>query len=226
MFEYFEKRFYYSDGGHFQHANTDYIMTMNFIRINFTDDFSNIILREFNVCQVLIVNGISWWGEKNVIFNNWAVLQKKELKRTVYLLKPVTICNFLSWKIGKVQGTFSSFNISRPMIFWSYGIIFWHVLIVFAFAAFHIQVFIYQALQCFKFGCSHITFIFQIQLIKFIFFLNFCFHFIIYPRMLPLVRDFGFMGNKIYHDIKNSFIKNQDLLLNTLDKRSSFPYGL
>ena len=59
MFEYFEKGFNFSNGGLCQHANTDYIMTMNFIRINFSGDFSNIILRDFNVCQVLIVNGIS-----------------------------------------------------------------------------------------------------------------------------------------------------------------------
>ena len=40
----------------FQHANTDHIMIMSFIRIKFTDDTFNIILHEFSVCQVLISN--------------------------------------------------------------------------------------------------------------------------------------------------------------------------
>ena len=45
--------------GHFQYANTDHIMTLSLIRIEFTDDSFNIILHEFNVCQVLIGNRIS-----------------------------------------------------------------------------------------------------------------------------------------------------------------------
>ena len=45
--------------GHYQHANTDHIMTMSFISIEFTGDSFNIILRERNVCQVLIDNGNS-----------------------------------------------------------------------------------------------------------------------------------------------------------------------
>ena len=49
-----KKRFKYSVAGHFQHANTNHIITMSFIRIEFKDDSFNIILREFNVCQVLI----------------------------------------------------------------------------------------------------------------------------------------------------------------------------
>ena len=52
MFEYFEK-------GSIIASNTDHIMTMSFIRIESTDDSFNIILREFNVCQVLISNGNS-----------------------------------------------------------------------------------------------------------------------------------------------------------------------
>ena len=104
IFDYFEKRFYYSVAGHFQHANTDHIMTMSFIRIEFTDDSFNIILHEFNVCQVLVDNGNSWWEENTVIFNNWALFYKKELKRSAFLLKYVT--NLLSWKIGGIQRTF------------------------------------------------------------------------------------------------------------------------
>ena len=42
------------------------------------------------------------------------------------------------------------------------------VFIVLAFKA--LQGVIYQVFQCFKFGCSHITFIFQIKLINFVFF--------------------------------------------------------
>ena len=49
----------YSVAGHYQHANTDHIMTMSFIRIEFRDDSFNTILREFKVCQVLIGNGNS-----------------------------------------------------------------------------------------------------------------------------------------------------------------------
>ena len=56
----------------------------------------------------------------------------------------------------------------------------------------------------------------------FFFFLNHCFDFVIYPRRLPIVKDFGFMGNKICHNIKNSFIENRDLLINTLVRKSSF----
>ena len=44
IFEYFEKRFYYSIAGQFQHATTDHIMTKSFIRIEFTDDSFNTIL--------------------------------------------------------------------------------------------------------------------------------------------------------------------------------------
>ena len=57
--EYFEERFYYSVARHFEHANTDHIITMSFIRIEFSDDTFYIILREFNVCQLLIGNGNS-----------------------------------------------------------------------------------------------------------------------------------------------------------------------
>ena len=46
----------------------------------------------------------------------------------------------------------------------------------------------------------------------------------------PDVKDFGFMGNNICHDIKNIFIKNGNLLINTLVKKSSssveLGYGL
>ena len=44
---------------HFQHVNTDHIITMSFIRIEFRNDLFNIILREFKICQVLISNGNS-----------------------------------------------------------------------------------------------------------------------------------------------------------------------
>ena len=60
------------------------------------------------------------------------------------------------------------------------------------------------------------------MLINFVFFLNHCFHFVIYPRRFPIVKDFGLMGNKICHNIKNSFIENRDLLINTLVRKSSF----
>ena len=43
----------------FPHANTEHIMTMTFMRIEFTDGSFNLILHEFNVCQVLIGNGNS-----------------------------------------------------------------------------------------------------------------------------------------------------------------------
>ena len=57
IFEYCKKRFNYIVAGHFQHANTDHVMIMSFIE--FTDDSFNIILCEFNVCQVFIGNGVS-----------------------------------------------------------------------------------------------------------------------------------------------------------------------
>ena len=57
IFEYCEKRFNYSVTRHFQHANTDYVMI--FVGIEFTDYFFYIILRGFNISQVLIGNGIS-----------------------------------------------------------------------------------------------------------------------------------------------------------------------
>ena len=92
IFEYF-KRFYHNFAGHFQHANTDHIMTMSFIRIEFTDYSFNIILREFDVCQVLIGNGIVDEGRTlfSIIEHCFA---KKELKRWAFLLKSVT--NLLS----------------------------------------------------------------------------------------------------------------------------------
>ena len=52
IFEYF-KRFFHNFAGHFQHANTDPIMTISFIRIESRDDSFNIILHEFNVWSVL-----------------------------------------------------------------------------------------------------------------------------------------------------------------------------
>ena len=78
------------------------------VNIIFISSF-NTILREFNFYQVLIGSGISWWSENTVIFKNWALFCKKELKRLAFLLIPVT--NFLSWKIGGLQGTFFSLNI-------------------------------------------------------------------------------------------------------------------
>ena len=51
---------------------------------------------------------------------------------------------------------------------------------------------------------------------KFSFFLESLFSLCYLSRRLPIVKDFGFMGNKTCHDIKNSFIKNRNLLINTL----------
>ena len=81
-----------------------------------------------------------------------------------------------------------------------------------------LQGFIYQVLLRFKFACYHITFIFQIKLINFWGFFNHCFHFVIYPRRLPIVKDFGFKGKK--------FIKNWSLLINKLVRKSSFSVEL
>ena len=60
----------------------------------------------------------------------------------------------------------------------------------------------------------------------FFFFLNHCFYFVVYLKRLPIVKDFGFMENKIFHEINNSFIKNRNLLINTLVRKSSFPVEL
>ena len=43
----------------------------------------------------------------------------------------------------------------------------------------------------------------------FIMLFNICLHFVIYPRGLSIVKNFGFMGNEMFLDILNSFIKNQ-----------------
>ena len=133
-------------------------------------------------------------GENTVVFNIWALFCKKR-KKSAFLLKSVT--NLLSWKIDGMQGTFLSFNIvfittNNILELWFWSIIFWDIFIVFAFTA--LRGFIYQVLQYFNFGCWHITFIFQIKLINFVFFLNHCFHFVIFPRRLPIVQDFGFIG--------------------------------
>ena len=66
---------------------TDHIMTSSFVRIEFRDDSFNIILCKFSVCQVLICNGISWWGENRVIFNNWALFWKKGFKDICFFTK-------------------------------------------------------------------------------------------------------------------------------------------
>ena len=65
-------------------------MTMSFITIEFTDDSFNVILREFNVCQLLIGNENNWWGENTVIFNNCALFYKKRIKKIGFFTK---ICN-------------------------------------------------------------------------------------------------------------------------------------
>ena len=65
-------------------------MTMSFIRIEFTDDSFNIILREFDVCQVLIVTGIVDEGRTLLFSIIEHYFAKKELKRWAFLLKPVT----------------------------------------------------------------------------------------------------------------------------------------
>ena len=93
------------------------------------------------------------------------------------------------------------------------------VFVVLAFAS--LEGFMYQVFERFKFLC-YVTFIFQIKLINFVLFFNHCFHFFIYPRRLPIVKNLGFMGNKICHDLKNSFIKNQILVIYTLVRKSFF----
>ena len=108
-FKQFWKEVYYSVAGHFQHANTDHIMSMGFIRIEFTDDSFNIILCEFDVFQVLISNGNSWWGENTVIFNNWALFSKKTIKKIDFFTK---ICNkFVIVENRRDARNFFSFNI-------------------------------------------------------------------------------------------------------------------
>ena len=85
--------FYYSVGGHFQYANSDHIMALSFTRVEFTDDYFNTIVREFNVYQVLIGNGISWWGENTdlqKIFNNWSQFCKNRINDISLFTK---ICN-------------------------------------------------------------------------------------------------------------------------------------
>ena len=47
IFKYFKKSWYYSVAGSFQHANTDHIMTMSFIRIEFTD-FNGVKVQVFS----------------------------------------------------------------------------------------------------------------------------------------------------------------------------------
>ena len=74
------KSFFYSVTEHFQHVNTDHAMTMSFVGIEFANDSFHIILRGFNIGQVLVVNEISWWRENTVIFNNWALFYKKKTK--------------------------------------------------------------------------------------------------------------------------------------------------
>ena len=37
-----------------------------------------------------------------------------------------------------------------------------------------------------------------------------------------MLKNFGFIGNEIFHDIKNGFIKNKYLLIYTLVRKSSF----
>ena len=58
------------------------------------------------------------------------------------------------------------------------------------------------------------------------FFLNFGFHFLIYPGRLLIIKYFALMGNKIFHDIKNSFIKNWKLLIYIVIRKNSFPAEL
>ena len=58
--------------------------------------------------------------------------------------------------------------------------------------------------------------------INLVFFLNHCFHFVIYPKRLPIVKNFGFIWNEICHDIKNGFIRNRYLLICTLVRKNSF----
>ena len=65
---------------------------------------------------------------------------------------------------------------------------------------------------------------FQINLA---FFLNHCFHFAVYPRRILIVKNFGFIENEIFHDIKNEIIKiNICLFTPLLEKALSLGYGL
>ena len=55
---------------------------------------------------------------------------------------------------------------------------------------------------------------------KFSFFFESLFSLVIYTRRLPIDKNFGFMGNKIFNDIKNIFIKSRNLLIYTLLERA------
>ena len=61
---------------------------------------------------------------------------------------------------------------------------------------------------------------------KFCFFLEPLFSLCYLSKEAPIVKDFDFMGNKICHNFKNSFIENRDFLINTLVRKSSFPVKL
>ena len=90
IFEYFEKRFYYSIAGQFQHANTDHIMTKSFIRIEFTDDSFNTILMNSMFARYWSVMRLVDEGRTLLFSINEHCLQKKELKRLTFFLKSVT----------------------------------------------------------------------------------------------------------------------------------------
>ena len=93
--------------GHFQRANIDHVMNRSFVKIDFTDDSFNIILYEFNIWQVLIGNGITWWRGNTTFFNDWALFCKKELKRSAFFTKITNkymllciLCIMWWWQFG------------------------------------------------------------------------------------------------------------------------------
>ena len=57
---------------------------------------------------------------------------------------------------------------------------------------------------------------------KFCFFLESLVSLCCLSKEAPIIKHFGFMANKIYHEIKNIFIKSLNLLIYTLFRKSSF----
>ena len=124
---------------------------------------------------------------------------KNKLKRSTFLLK--SLANLLSWIISEMQGIFPSFYIVFRNDQQNFGVMTLKhsFLMYFRSTCFcsspvvHTSSFVASLASC-----QRVTFLIQIKLISFVFFLNHCFHFVIYPRRLPIVKSFGFMGNKWY----------------------------
>ena len=130
--------------------------------------------------------------------------------------------------IGGMQRNFLSFNIvfsndqyySGAMALGHIFLICFHSICFYSSPGFHVSGF-----AVFQVWLLTYYFYFSNKADNF-FFLNHCFHVVIYPRRLPIIKDFGFMGKKICHNINNSFIGNWDFLINTLVRKSSFPVEL